>query len=379
MDVFGIRIGVDPSWFLILFLIIFSLSGSFRSVLHSSDGVAYLTAVLSALLFFASLVVHELGHALVARRQGIGIVGIDLFLFGGWAKMTREAETPGEELKVAAAGPLVTLVVVLACFALGLAFEGHKRFFDAASLQSAEVTTPLFLLLSWLTTMNVFLLVFNLVPALPLDGGRIARAVAWRLTHDRRRSTVIAARLGQGLACLFAAWGLALVVSGGLVGLYPLFFAFFFWQAARGFIVQNRLSEQMDGVRVADIMDPQPVSVPGELALGRAADEYFDRYRWDWFPVVDEAGRFVGLVREQGVRAALARGDAGLRVEQVAETEDAERWRIGEEQSLQTLLGSEPLQRFGALVAVDADGVLRGVVTMDQARRALQAALAPRA
>ncbi|MGI8428085.1 MAG: CBS domain-containing protein, partial [Solirubrobacteraceae bacterium] len=103
------------------------------------------------------------------------------------------------------------------------------------------------------------------------------------------------------------------------------------------------------------------------------------RYRWDWFPVVDEAGRFVGLVREQGVRAALARGDAGLRVEQVAETEDAERWRIGEEQSLQTLLGSEPLQRFGALVAVDAEGVLRGVVTMDQARRALQAALAPRA
>src|SRR5450755_4067072 len=109
MDVFGFRIGVDPSWFLILFLLIFVLSGPFRSTLHSSDGVAYLTTVVSVLLLFASLIVHEIGHALVARRQGIEVTRIDLFLFGGLTQMSREAQTAGEEFKIAVAGPLATL------------------------------------------------------------------------------------------------------------------------------------------------------------------------------------------------------------------------------------------------------------------------------
>src|SRR5436305_12243349 len=106
VDLFGIRIGVDGSWFLILFLMIFWLSGDFRQALHSSDGVAYLTTVLTVLVLFASLIVHELGHALVARREGIEVRRIDLFLFGGLTQMTRDAATPGEDFRIAAAGPL---------------------------------------------------------------------------------------------------------------------------------------------------------------------------------------------------------------------------------------------------------------------------------
>jgi Zn-dependent protease len=113
MDVFGIRIGVNVSWFLILFLMILWLSGSFRQALHSSDGVAYLATVVTVLLFFGSLVLHELGHAVVARRQGIEVKRIELFLFGGLTQMSRDAATPGEEFKIAAAGPLATFCFVL--------------------------------------------------------------------------------------------------------------------------------------------------------------------------------------------------------------------------------------------------------------------------
>ena len=148
MDVFGFRIGVDPSWFLILFLLIFLLSGPFRATLHSSDAVAYLTTVISVLLLFASLIVHELGHALVARRQGIEVKRIDLFLFGGLTQMSRDAATPGEDFKVAVAGPVATLCVILVCLAVDIAIVGSHRLLHAIALDSDVTITPVLLSLS---------------------------------------------------------------------------------------------------------------------------------------------------------------------------------------------------------------------------------------
>src|SRR5258706_10127 len=134
LDVFGTRIGVDSSWFLMLFLLIFLLSGSFRSTLRSSDGVAYLTTVATVLLFFGSLILHELGHALAAKRQGIEVKRIELFLFGGLTQMSRDARTPGEEFKIAAAGPLATLGFVLLCLVGDLAIVGPHRLWHAVLL-----------------------------------------------------------------------------------------------------------------------------------------------------------------------------------------------------------------------------------------------------
>jgi Zn-dependent protease len=195
--IFGIRIGVDVSWFIVLFFFIFILSGSFRTTLNSSDTVAYATAVASALLFFVSLVLHELGHALVARRLGIEIMGIDLWFFGGIAKMSKDTESPGAEFKVAVAGPIVTLGVVALCVAIGTAAAGWNTFVDAATLKNAPGVTPALVLLGWLASINAFVFVFNLIPAFPMDGGRIARAIAWRVTGNRLRATRIAAALGQ--------------------------------------------------------------------------------------------------------------------------------------------------------------------------------------
>jgi Zn-dependent protease len=375
MNVFGFRIGVDASWFLILFLLIFILSGPFRTTLHSSDGIAYLTTVISVLLLFASLIVHELGHALVARRQGIEVKRIDLFLFGGLTHMSRDAASPAEEFKIAAAGPLATFVVILVCVGLDLAIVGTHRLTHAIGLRDDIKITPVLLSLSWLLPMNVLLLVFNLVPAFPLDGGRIARAVVWRVTGEKTRGTRVAAKLGRGFSVILAGFGIWLALAyGSFSGVWLVVLAFLLGQSAQGALAQTALNERIEGVRVADIMDTQPVAIPTTTAVGQALEEYFLRYGWSWFPVVDEAGRFVGIARQEGVQAALDSGEGWLTVGAVLEATGESNWRVDEDRPITELLSSESLGRLGALMAVDAEGVLRGVVTVEQVRRALQSA-----
>jgi Zn-dependent protease len=376
MNVFGFRIGVDASWFVILFLLIFILSGPFRTTLHSSDGIAYLTTVVSVLLLFASLIVHELGHALVARRQGIEVKRIDLFLFGGLTYMSRDAATPAEEFKIAAAGPLATLAVILVCVALDLAIVGGHRLTHAIVLEDDIKITPVLLSLSWLLPMNALLLVFNLVPAFPLDGGRIARALVWRVTGDKIRGTRVAAKLGRGFSVILAGFGIWLALAyGSFSGLWLVVLAFLLGQSAQGALVQTALNERIEGVRVADIMDTQPVAIPAATAVAQALEEFFLRYGWSWFPVIDDAGRFVGIARQERVQAAVDSGEGWLTVGTVLEPTEAISWRVDEDRPITELLASESLGRLGALMAVDAEGVLRGVVTVEQVRRALQSAL----
>jgi len=374
-DLFGFRVGVDATWFLVLFLMIFVLSGPFRQTLHSSDGVAYMTTVVSVLLLFASLIVHELGHAIVARRQGIEVRQIDLYLFGGLTQMSRDAATPGEDFKIAIAGPVATFLVILLFLAVDVAIVGFHRLTHAIILESDVRITPVLLSLSWLVPMNVLLLAFNLVPAFPLDGGRVARSVVWRVTGDKRRATQVAARMGQGFALLLAGFGLYLLVSlRSFAGLWLLALAYLLWQSARGAVIQTALNERIEGVRVADIMDTHPVAIPAATPVSEALDAYFLRYGWSWFPVVDDQGRFLGIARQERAQAVIDGGEAWLTIDSALEADGAGRWRVQEDRPITELLGSEPLGRLGAVMAVDANGVLRGVVTAEQVRRALQAA-----
>jgi Zn-dependent protease len=375
MTVFGIRIGVDRTWFLFLFLIIFWLSSSFRSTLHSSDTVAYITTVATVLLFFGSLIVHELGHALVARRRGIEVRSIELFLFGGLTQMTRDTQTPSEELAIAAAGPIATFGFVLLCLAVDLAIVGPSRLWHAVRLDQTIQITPVLLSLSWLLLMNVVILLFNLLPAFPLDGGRIARAIVWKRSGDKLRGTRVAARLGQWFATVLAGLGIAwLLAGGGLNGLWLVAVAFLLGQSARGTLLQTALTERIEGVRVADVMDRQPVAIPAQTPVGQALDEFFHRYGWSWFPVVDEQGHFLGISRQERVQATLDGGEGWLTVGAVIESEDVLKLRIDENRLLTEAMAAEGLGSVGALMAVDAEGVLRGVVTVEQIRRALQSA-----
>jgi Zn-dependent protease len=375
IDLFGFRIGVDASWFVILFLLIFTLSQPFRATLHSSDAVAYVTTVVSVLLLFVSLIVHELGHAVVARRQGIEVKRIDLFLFGGLTQMSRDAASPAEEFKIAAAGPVATLGVILVCLGVDIAIVGTHRLTHAIVLDNDIQITPVLLSLSWLLPMNVLLLLFNIIPAFPLDGGRIARAIVWRVTGDKRRGTQVSARLGQGFAVILAGIGIWLLLAyGSFSGLWLAALAFLLGQSARGALIQSALNERIEGVRVADIMDAHPVAIEADTSLTQAMEEYFLRYGWSWFPVVDRSGRFLGVARQERAQASIDGGEGWLTVGSIVQSDEAASWRVPADRPITELLSSEPLGRLGALMAVDGEGVLRGVVTIEQVRRALQSA-----
>lgn len=373
MDLFGFRVGVDASWFLILFLLIFLLSGPFRATLHSSDAVAYLTTVVSVLLLFASLIVHELGHALVARRQGIEVKRIDLFLFGGLTQMSRDAATPGEDFKIAVAGPVATLGVILVCLAVDVAIVGEHRLVHAVALDSGIKITPVLLSLSLLLPMNVLLLAFNILPAFPLDGGRITRSIIWRFTQDKARGTRVSARLGQGFAVILAGVGLWLLISlHTFGGLWLIAMAYLLGQAARGALLQSALTERIDSLRVVDIMDAHPVAIAAHMPVSQALEEYFVRYGWEWFPVVDEAGHLMGIARRERTQSSVDGGEGWLTVAAVLDSDGVASWRVQEDRPISELLASESLGRLGALMAVDGDGILRGVVTLEQVRRVLR-------
>jgi Zn-dependent protease len=377
--IFGIRIGVDWSWFLALFLFIYWLTDYYQAALpNSDDSAAFALATISTLLFFLSILLHELGHAVVAIRNKIGISGIDLWLFGGVAKMSQETQSPGVEFRVAAAGPAVTVLIAVFCALLGMA-GGVDEFWKAMAFDAERSAGGFVAMMAYLTTINVLLLVFNLIPAFPLDGGRIARAIAWKVTGDRTRATHFAAALGQGFSYLLIGVGIAAILGvelGGvqfdfISGLWLIFIGMFLGNAARSATYQTAVLSRLEGINVADVMDSDPVAIPGHLTIGQALHEYFLRYRYDWFPVVDRNGRFLGIVdRERAERIPDDRQPV-FKVSEILRSED-DGLRVRSDQPLETLLGSSALMSLGALMAVDPDGRLQGVVTWDQVRRALQ-------
>ncbi len=372
--IFGIRIGVSASWFVVLFILIYWLSQEyFPQVMRGSQTTAYVVAVAAALGYFASLILHELGHALAARRLGIPIVGIDLWFFGGLSHMRREPQSAGEELKIAAAGPAVTLALFALSLAAIVALASSGTISEVTLARQGFKTTPALALLGWLGFVNAALLVFNIVPAFPLDGGRIARAVIWWRTGDRNRATHATGRSGQAFALALGLFGLWAFASGGSsLGLITMLLAFFLYQSASAAVLQGALGRRIQNITVGDIMDREPVTIPGEATLLDAQEQFFLRYRWPWFAVVDPARHFLGVVREQRVDSEIAAGRPALPVMDVLEEDMPV--RIGEEAPLESLLGAEGLGRLGAMVAVDKDGVLQGVVTLAQVRKALRPA-----
>ena len=372
----GIRISADYSWFVVLLLVIVFLSGEFRDVLGTTTGDSepYILAVISALLFFASILLHELGHALVAIRNQIEISDITLWMFGGLARLRRDSDSPGTELKIALAGPAVTLLIAIACGAIGFAAGGDEFWEAMRGEPSPDASGPL-ALLAWLTSINVLVLFFNLIPAFPLDGGRVVRAIAWRATGSRNRGTRLAANVGQAFSYLFIGLGIfiALTIEGQLInGIWLAVIGFIIGSSARAATVQSDITARIEHLRVADVMDADPIAIPEDLSVERALDEFFLRYRWPWFPVVDPAQRFRGLL-QRGAADAVPEGrrdDA-----RVAEflTADADGGlAVRDDAPLEVVLGNENLRRLGGLVAVDAEGHLRGVITVDAVGRSLR-------
>jgi Zn-dependent protease len=372
----GIRVAVDYSWFIVLFLLIFWLSSSYRDELNLANGDSepYFLAVASALLFFASILLHELGHAFVARRHGIGVSGITLWMFGGFARLEKDSESPGTEFKIAIAGPVVTAVIVLVCFGAFLLMADSGQLRHAALTQSTTNASRGAILLAWLGGINLLVLVFNLVPAFPLDGGRIARAIAWWRTGSRNSGTRFAATLGEWFGLLMIAVGLGyfMVYLGDLFGgVWLAFVGFILRGAAKSALAQTEVSSRIEGVSVGDVMDRDPVAIPESASIEQALDEYFLRYRSPWFPVVDAAQRFIGLA-DRGAADNVPAVERTSTIVSDVLARDSGTLTIREDEPLESVLGNEALRRLGALIVTDAVGHIRGVLTIDAIGKALR-------
>ena len=251
---------------------------------------------------------------------------------------------------------------------------GTDEFREAALTTGEADTSGLAALIAWLGSINLLVLVFNLVPAFPLDGGRVARAIAWWRTGSRTSGTRFAATLGQGFGLFLILVGLGYFTAyrGDLVGgIWLAFLGFILRGAARGAIAQTELTSRIEGVSVADVMDPEPVAIPEELSVERALDEYFLRYRWPWFPVVDAAQHFIGLLDRGTADEVPTLERASSTVSDVF-APDSGSLSVREDTPLEAILSNESLRRLGAVVATDADGRIRGVLTIDAIGRALR-------
>lgn len=260
--ILGIPVGLHWSWFLVFVLVTSSLAaGYFPAEYPELSVVTYwLLGVITSVLFFGSVLMHELGHAVVALRNNIPVRGISLFVFGGVAEIAQEPRTPGAEFRIAMAGPLVSFALAILFGALWLVDQGISM------LAAPSI---------WLARINLLLAVFNLIPGFPLDGGRVLRAAVWAITKSLRRATQIATMSGQLVAFGFIGVGLLTVLNGNVVnGIWFVFIGWFLQNAAASAMTQNNVQTALQGVTVEQVMDREQPRVPSWLSLENLVTTY---------------------------------------------------------------------------------------------------------
>lgn len=285
----GIPIGLHYSWFLIALLIVFSLSAQFRtSNAGWSEGLILASAIGTAILFFVSLVLHELAHSLVATANGLPVREITLFALGGVSQIEKTPASAKVEFWMAFVGPLTSAVIGVLCLMA-------ERVIGGASDPSKAI-------LLWLGYINLALAAFNLIPGYPLDGGRVLRAIIWWRTGDAERSTRTAARVGQAVAFVFIAIGIVRFFGGaGIGGLWIAFIGWFLLQAARDSYVQIGLANALNGVRVGDVLTRDCPTVDAWLNVQNFVEQELLRSGRRCFIVI-EKGEIAGLVTPHEIK-----------------------------------------------------------------------------
>ncbi len=285
-SIFGFEIRVDLSWFLIFFLILWSLTKNLFPANYPelSETTYLLMGAVGTLLFFASLVAHELAHSLVAKAKGIPVEGITLFVFGGISRTRMDAETPGDEFQIAVVGPLVSLILA-GLFALIWWFS-HRTGWTSVVTGVAR----------YLASINLLLAIFNLLPGFPLDGGRLFRSLVWKITGDLKKATRIASWGGQFFAYVIMTLGLVQLFGGNLLGGWWLvLIGWFLANAASMSYQQHLILTGLKGVRAKEVMTRAPETVPDDLSLQTLVDDYFLHRRYQSFPVTHN-GRLIGII-----------------------------------------------------------------------------------
>jgi Zn-dependent protease/predicted transcriptional regulator len=352
---------VSPWWLAIVALITWSLGASyFPEAVHGiAPAAAYALGLASALLLFASILAHEFGHALVARRHGIEVEGIDLWLLGGVSRMRGEAHDPDDELRYALAGPAVTAVI-------------GAGFGLVALLLPSSTPAVVRVLIEYQALVNGLILVFNLLPAFPLDGGRVLRALLWRRSGDIRRSTETAASVGRGFGYVMIALGGLELLAGAPQGLWLALIGWFVVMAAGAQAAGSQVQAVFSGVRAGELMSTPVVSIPERTSAAQAGASWFVPHRYTSFPVVDELGRAIGLVSLAQIEALGRRGRAGKWVEEIAERDRG--LLVSADEDVARLLERPAFGRVGRAVVVDELGRPVGLVSITDVQRALRVA-----
>jgi Zn-dependent protease/CBS domain-containing protein len=288
--ILGIPIGLDYTWFLIFGLMTWMLATSYYPAEYGNWPAALYWAMgaVTAIMLFVSVLIHELGHSVVAHRYHIPVNRITLFLFGGVAEIGAEPPSAAAEFWIAIAGPITSLILAVLFGLLQPLVAG---------------AAPLLALASYLASINGALALFNLIPGFPLDGGRVFRAIVWGLTHNLRRGTLIAAALGRVIAYLFIVVGVWQVLGGNLGGLWIAFIGWFLENAATAQVQQQRIHDLLSGHHVVEAMSRDYTAIPPGMTLQQLVDQYVLGRGQRCF-VVEQEGAIAGLLTLHHIKAA---------------------------------------------------------------------------
>ncbi len=335
-EIFGINIRVDWSWLLIFLLVTWNLATSFGNIHSDWGGVLRWTmGVLAALLFFASVLAHELAHSLTAQRQGVDVGSITLFLFGGVSNIQREPESPGNEFWMAILGPLTSFVIgVVLLFIVGV-MTGMQNLQTTDPQEILAQLNPLTTIFVWLGSINITLSIFNLIPGFPLDGGRVLRSIFWAVTDDLHQATRWASWAGQGIAWMMIVAGISMTF-GARIPFFGQGVGSGLWLAFIGWFLSNASSRSYRRLVIQDILEDVPVhrmmrenppTVAADMSVAALIEEYIMRSDDQGFPVMEggegeDGGGLVGLVTLDDVRSTPSDARASTLVREIMTPRD---------------------------------------------------------
>jgi Zn-dependent protease/CBS domain-containing protein len=358
-NLFGIPFYVNPSWFLVLGLVTLSYGGGLAAQFPGlTAGVPWLLGLFTALLMFASVLAHELGHSFVALNQGIGVNSITLFLFGGLASLEKESKTPGEAFWVAIAGPLVSFLL------FGL--------FTAISITTG-IAGPLGAILGLLAYINLALGLFNLIPGLPLDGGNILKAAVWKVTGNPYKGVRFASRVGQFFGWVAIASGIIpLLLYGSFGNFWNLLIGWFLLQNAGRAAQYATVQEQLTGLTAADAVTPNGPVISDQLSLREFADQrILNRDRWYKFLVTNAEGQLVGEITLDSLRAVANEQWSETQVRELVQPIDSSK-TIPSQQPLLDVVKLFEEKQLNALTVIRDNGILVGLLEKPSIIRLLQ-------
>lgn len=346
----GIPVELHVSWVLILCLVTWTTAAGYYP--ENFPGIftklqLWILGFLTAILLFVSILLHEFSHSLVASRNGLPIRKITLFMFGGIAHMARDVENPVLELKMAAAGPAMSLVLA------GIFYSSSVLFREAVFAA---------VLLQYLAIINIYVIVFNMVPGFPLDGGRILRAAIWYKTGNVRRATRITSSIGSGFAVFLMIFGFYISYKWSFVGgLWLVLIGFFLKTAARSSYIIVAFRQAVRNMRIADVMRTDFITVEASVKLSNLVDDYFKKYHLSSFPVVMD-GRLIGIVSTKHLRQVEKERWADAIVEDIVDRRFVS-YRTHPYEPAERLLPLVMRRGYDRAPVVDDEGRMVGIVT----------------